>query len=155
MNRVVTTLLTLVLLGHVAAGEQSLETEPPLKERQRTQATLSGAQIKVYPLALRAGELITVIVERQGMIEPIVELFDPTGQRLVEYPADGKASGPMMARFTTQASGTFTLRIRARYLSDPPAGIALRLESAGRCRTFRSAGLEHGVRGTDARRPLR
>jgi CHAT domain-containing protein len=119
----------LLLLGRIAAADGPvLKIESPLRDNQRVVSTLAGTEIKVYPLALRAGERATVTVERQD-IEPVVELFDPNDQGLAEFPADGKSSGPFAASFTTSTSGTYQLRIHARYLSDAPRVIALRLES--------------------------
>ena len=129
MRRALAAALALLLLGRTAAAdEHMLKIEPPLRENQRAVSTLAGTEIKVYPLALRAGEHATVTVERQD-IEPVVELFDPKNQRLAEFPADGKSIGPFAASFTTSTSGTYQLRIHARYLSDASRGIALRLES--------------------------
>jgi CHAT domain-containing protein len=129
MRRALAAAPALLLLGRMAAADEPvLKIEPPLRENQRAVSTLLEKEIKVYPLALRAGERTTVTVERQD-IEPVVELFDPKDQRLAEFPADGKSSGSFAASFTTSTSGTYQLRIHARYLSDAPRVIALRLES--------------------------
>lgn len=155
MTRALGAALVLLLLSRIAAAdERTQKTQPPLKKNEIAELTLTGSEFKVYPIALRAGQLVTVTVERQA-IEPMVELFDPKGQRLAEFPADGNNSGPLTVRFTTQISGTFALRISARYLADSPAAVALRLESVASASAADAARFEALTLSTESEAQVR
>jgi CHAT domain-containing protein len=87
---------------------------------------LAGGQNHTYRLSLSAGQAADITVEQKG-IDVAVDILDPASVSLAIFDSELRPVGEEHVGLVAESSGTYQIRVRAKYAGDPPAGYAIHL----------------------------
>jgi CHAT domain-containing protein len=87
---------------------------------------LAGGQNHTYRLSLTAGQAAQLTVEQKG-IDVAVDILDPASISLAVFDSEIRPIGEEHVGVVAESSGTYQIRVQAKYAGDPPAGYTIHL----------------------------
>ena len=91
--------------------------------------TLNPGEKHTYPLTLKAGDYLKLVVEQKG-IDVVVRLFGPDGKKLAEVDSPNGTQGPEPLVSIVEQSGGYTLEVESLEKTAKAGKYELKLEAA-------------------------
>ena len=121
--RAVTLLLIVQTTGILALGwAETVQPAPDIRALEKgtpIERTLVPGELHSYRLDLRAGEVVAILFERQG-VALVGTVSDPAGGRIGRFGSNAARAGPEPVDFTATVSGIYRIDVRTYLPVDPP-----------------------------------
>ena len=88
----------------------SKSTPTEIQAGFKAERDLSGGEHHTYPLTLKAGDYLKLVVEQRG-IDVVVRLLGPDGQKLANVDGPNGAQGPEPLSLIIEQAGIYTLEV--------------------------------------------